>query len=173
MKPRQKIMKPVIGPDGKTPIYMDINAEENQSMLNAGELAVPGKPGYHYTQPNDKGEVKVVKDGEVVGTIPDAGKTAKPAAARGGSAASTQYNDWKEAFKRDNKREPTAEEIKTYKAGGPTGKAATDSLRKKTPQGYLAAAKDREQAKRRIKAMADAGYTRAQIQEALKGTQWE
>lgn len=176
LKPRQKIMKPVIGPDGKTPIYMDINAEENQSMLNAGELAVPGKPGYHYTQPNDKGEVKVVKDGEVVGTIPDAGKTkTPPKPPGGGSAASSQYNDWKAAFTRDNKREPTADEIRAYKAGGPTGKAAAGGVRDalKTPQGYLRAAKDRESAKRRIKKMAEAGYTRQQIQDALKGTQWE
>jgi len=176
LRPRQVISKPVIGPDGKTAIYMDINAPENKSMLDAGELKVPGKPGYHYTPPNDKGEVKVVKDGEVVGTIPDAGKTAKPpAAGRAGSAASTQYSDWKAAFIRDNKREPTAAEIQTYKAGGPAGKTAqATSLRgNRTPQDYLRAAKNRDQAKRRIKAMADAGWTRAQIQEALKGTQWE
>jgi hypothetical protein len=164
--------------------WVDLNSPEAADLAKQGAFGVKDKPGFAYFV-GDDGRVTEVQKGAPPGTAPKevappgTGKKTKPPTAAGGagSAAAQQFKAWEAAFEKDNGRKPTAAEYAAYKPGAktvrnPRGEMAT-TYKVGENKKYISDAKTREAVKDRIRQMAAAGYTRKQIEDAVKGTQWE
>jgi len=165
--------------------WVDLNSPEAQDLAKQGAFGVKDKPGYAYFIADD-GSIREIQKGAPEGTPPKVvappgtGKKTKPGGAGGPKQFEYQDQQAKASLVQKGIPEPTIEQIaqerqKLFPKGATKANARNPRamMAPKNGHEYLKQASDYASAKERIRLMAKAGYTRAQIDEAVKGTPWE
>jgi hypothetical protein len=170
--------------------WIDLNA--NKDLANQGAFGVIEKPGFIY-KVGDDGTVTEIQKGAPAGTKPKVvapagtGKTGggSGSGGKGGSEKAFQHewNRSREQLIAEGNKAPTNEQIAAKKVSMFPGKlpaAAARDPRAAKPayktgelKKYISDAADREKAKDRIRQAKEAGYSRQEVEEALKGTPWQ
>jgi len=165
--------------------WVDLNSPEAQDLAKQGAFGVKDKPGYAYFVADD-GSIREIQKGAPEGTPPKVvapkgtGKTSKPGGAGGPKQFEYQDQQAKASLVQKGIPEPTIEQIAQERQKlfpkGTTKANARNPRAMMAPTNaheYLKQATDLDSARERVRKMKAAGYTRQQVEEALKGTPWQ
>jgi hypothetical protein len=164
--------------------WVDLNTPEAKDLAKQGAFGVKDKPGYRIVV-GDDGQVTEIQVGAPEGTPPKVvappgtGKKTKPPSPGAAKQFQHEWDRAKEALPPGATNEQiAAKRTEMFPKGvtktsrNPRAAMAAPAPAKNAKE-YIQGATSRGAVKDRIRQMAAAGYSRKDIEDAVKGTQWE